>query len=201
MFTLPVNIFIIVNCSKFSAQVFHYVPKYVKKVPDTNMLMVCFSGEAKAADVWQSVQDVLRVRAPGVPGGGAERLLPLVHHPADDERALPEHPLHDLRAHAEVLESQRPLQPQGAYGERRAGRRSCRRRHHPPRRLQNAAQHAGVGRRRHAQRCQIGKSTLGKIKFMRSCSLTTYFHFFPGSYFLLKFERKNSMPDNKFNIF
>lgn len=96
------------------------------------MLVVCCSGEAKAADVWESLQDVLRVRAPGVPGGGAERLLSLVHHPADDERALPEHPLHDLRAHAEVLEPQRPLQPQGAHGERRAGRRSRRRRHHPP---------------------------------------------------------------------
>lgn len=122
-------------------------------------LVACFccSGEAKAADVRESVQNVLRVHPPGVPERGTWRLLPLVHHPADDERALPEHPLHDLRDHAKVLKSHRPLQPQGAHGERRAGRRGRRRLHHPPRRLQNAAQHAGVGRRRHAQRCQIGK--------------------------------------------
>jgi hypothetical protein len=131
-------------------------------------MCVCCSGEAKAADVRESVQDVLRVCAPGVPGGGAERLLPLVHDPADDERALPEHPLHDLRVHAEVLQPQWPLQPQGAHGERRAGRRNRRRCHHPPRRLQNAAQHAGVGRRWHAQRCQIGKQSIFHSLFVFS---------------------------------
>jgi hypothetical protein len=74
--------------------------------------------------------------------GGPARLLPFVHHPADYERAIPKHPLHGVRGGPEDNQQRGGVQPAGAHGERRSGGSCGRRRDHPARRLQDAAQHA-----------------------------------------------------------
>ena len=103
----------------------------------------CCSDQAADADVQESVPDVRRVRPDGAASRGRARVLPQLHDAARDERPLPEPPLHRLRGVRGSPQPAPPLQPVGARGVGRGGRRHRGGRHVAARRLQDAAEHAG----------------------------------------------------------
>lgn len=52
-------------------------------------VLYCCSGKATDTDVQQSVQEPRGLHRQGVPSGGLERILPLLHYAASHELAFP----------------------------------------------------------------------------------------------------------------
>lgn len=125
-------------------------------------LYLCCSGETTNANDQLPLQIGAAVRLPRVQHRRTSSLLPILHHPADNECTLPEHPLYGLRIRSKgtttpvhlnifnfscFLDNKQGghVQPHRPHAERRTGRRHRLGHHHTPGRVQDAAEHATDG--------------------------------------------------------